>query len=59
MGKQLLHTPEGVRDIYGEEYEKKLSLYKKYVSLYNLCEKNTDASRFFRALIRLKQEGFL
>lgn len=23
MSKRLLHTPEGVRDIYGEEYEKK------------------------------------
>lgn len=24
MSKKLLHTPEGVRDIYGQEYEKKL-----------------------------------
>ena len=26
MKRQLLHTPEGVRDIYNEEYEKKLIL---------------------------------
>ena len=26
MKKQLLHTPEGVRDIYNEECEKKLLL---------------------------------
>ena len=26
MKKKLLHTPEGVRDIYNEEYEKKLIL---------------------------------
>ena len=26
MGKQLLHTPEGVRDIYGTEYKKKLKV---------------------------------
>ena len=25
MNKKLLHTPEGVRDIYGNEYAKKLS----------------------------------
>lgn len=26
MNKQLVHTPEGVRDIYGEEYAKKLAI---------------------------------
>ncbi len=26
MGKKLVHTPEGVRDIYGEEYARKLQL---------------------------------
>jgi len=26
MSKRLVHTPEGVRDIYGEEYEKKLKV---------------------------------
>lgn len=29
MSKQLLHTPEGVRDIYGREYEKKLVVENK------------------------------
>ena len=24
--KQLLHTPDGVRDIYGDEYQKKLKV---------------------------------
>ena len=28
MGKQLLHTPEGVRDIYGLEYKRKLVIQK-------------------------------
>ena len=26
MNKKLLHTPEGVRDIYGQEYAKKLAV---------------------------------
>ena len=26
MGKRLLHTPEGVRDIYGEEFVQKLNI---------------------------------
>ncbi len=29
MSNQLLHTPEGVRDIYGKEYQKKLFLEEK------------------------------
>lgn len=29
MSKRLLHTPEGVRDIYGQEYERKLSVEGK------------------------------
>lgn len=29
MSKKLLHTPEGVRDIYGTEYAKKLQVEKK------------------------------
>ena len=27
--KQILHTPEGVRDIYGIEYQKKLILEER------------------------------
>lgn len=30
IGKRLLHTPEGVRDIYGEEYAKKLTVHKLF-----------------------------
>ena len=26
MNQNILHTPEGVRDIYGEEYARKLKL---------------------------------
>ena len=26
MDKRILHTPEGVRDIYGQEYAKKLAV---------------------------------
>lgn len=29
MSKKLLHTPEGVRDIYGKEFERKLSVEEK------------------------------
>ena len=29
MSKKLLHTPEGVRDIYGKEYARKLEVQKK------------------------------
>lgn len=29
MGKRLVHTPEGVRDIYGEELEKKFQIQEK------------------------------
>ena len=29
MSKQLLHTPEGIRDIYGLEYKKKLAIQEK------------------------------
>lgn len=29
MNQRLLHTPEGVRDIYGKEFQKKLSLEEK------------------------------
>ena len=29
MNNRLLHTPEGVRDIYGKEYAKKLAVEQK------------------------------
>ena len=33
MKRELLHTPEGVRDIYNEECEKKLVLEKNMMSM--------------------------
>ncbi|MEE1314298.1 MAG: ATP phosphoribosyltransferase regulatory subunit [Faecalimonas sp.] len=36
MKQQILHTPEGVRDIYGTEYKKKLVLEEKLQSVLHL-----------------------
>lgn len=50
MGKQLLHTPEGVRDIYGTEYEKKLkvqNLLHEKISLYGYEDIQTPSFEFF------------
>lgn len=50
MGKQLLHTPEGVRDIYGAEYEKKLNVQKflhEKISLYGYNDIQTPSFEFF------------
>ena len=50
MGKQLLHTPEGVRDIYGTEYKKKLkveSLLHNKISLYGYEDIQTPSFEFF------------
>ena len=30
MGKRLVHTPEGVRDIYGKEYANKQNIQKLF-----------------------------
>ncbi len=50
MGKQLLHTPEGVRDIYGNEYEKKLkvqTLLHKTIASYGYEDIQTPSFEFF------------
>lgn len=50
MGKQLLHTPEGVRDIYGAEYEKKWkvqNLLHEKISLYGYSDIQTPSFEFF------------
>ncbi len=50
MGKQLLHTPEGVRDIYGTEYNKKLqveALLHNKISLYGYEDIQTPSFEFF------------
>ena len=33
MNQRLLHTPEGVRDIYGKEYARKLEVENRLHSL--------------------------
>ena len=38
--KQLLHTPEGVRDLYGKEYAAKLVLQEKVMKQDKNMAKN-------------------
>lgn len=50
MSKKLLHTPEGVRDIYGKEYERKLYVERKIhekLHLYGYEDIQTPAFEFF------------
>lgn len=50
MNKKLLHTPEGVRDIYGEEYAKKLAaegLIRQQLNLYGYQDIQTPTFEFF------------
>lgn len=50
MGKQLLHTPDGVKDIYGEEYARKLEVESRLhenIRLYGYEEIQTPAFEFF------------
>lgn len=50
MKKQLLHTPEGVRDIYNEECEKKLSLQSDLLGIlkgYGYHPIHTPTFEFF------------
>ena len=50
MQQRLLHTPEGVRDIYGEEFEKKKSIQEKVLHLlntYGYHEIQTPTFEFF------------
>ena len=49
-GKQLLHTPEGVRDIYGGEYHQKLEVESRLhenIRLYGYEEIQTPTFEFF------------
>ena len=48
--KQLLHTPEGVRDLYGKEYAAKLNLQDKLmntIQLYGYENIQTPTFEFF------------
>lgn len=50
MSKQLLHTPEGVRDIYGKEYHRKLEVENRLherIRLYGYQEIQTPTFEFF------------
>lgn len=50
MSKQLLHTPQGVRDIYGKEYAKKLyveSRLHESLRLYGYGDIQTPTFEFF------------
>jgi len=50
MNKQLLHTPEGVRDIYGKEYARKLHIENKLhekIASYGFEDIQTPTFEFF------------
>ena len=50
MSKQLLHTPEGVRDIYGKEFYRKLEVESRLherIRLYGYQEIQTPTFEFF------------
>ncbi len=50
MKKKLLHTPEGVRDIYGEECRKKIALegrLKHVLEIYGYRDIETPSFEFF------------
>lgn len=50
MQKKLIHTPEGVRDIYGEEFRRKLfmeSELKKLIESYGYEDMQTPVFEFF------------
>ena len=50
MNRQLLHTPEGVRDIYGKEYARKLETeehIRRQFNLYGYQDIQTPTFEFF------------
>ena len=50
MNMELIHTPEGVRDIYGEEYAKKLAVQKilhQQIHLYGYRDIQTPTFEYF------------
>lgn len=55
MSKRLLHTPEGVRDIYGQEYARKLQVEEKLhecIRLYGYEDIQTPTFEFFDVFSR-------
>lgn len=50
MGKRLVHTPEGVRDIYGSEYAAKQNIEKLFHDKLHSCIKiyrNITCAKWF------------
>ena len=50
MNKKLVHTPEGVRDIYGKEYAEKLNIQRlihHHLNLYGYEDIQTPTFEFF------------
>ena len=50
MSRRLLHTPEGVRDLYGKEYAEKLYVenrLRESIRLYGYEEIQTPTFEFF------------
>lgn len=55
MNRQLLHTPEGVRDIYGKEFARKLETeehIRKQFNLYGYQDIQTPTFEFFDVFSR-------
>ena len=55
MNRKLVHTPEGVRDIYGKEYEEKLeveALIRNCLNLYGYEDIQTPTFEFFDVFSR-------
>lgn len=55
MNRQLVHTPEGVRDIYGKEYARKLALedlIRRQLNLYGYQDIQTPTFEFFDVFSR-------
>ncbi len=55
INKQLLHTPDGVRDIYGKEYARKLAveaLIHRQLNLYGYQDIQTPTFEFFDVFSR-------
>ncbi len=55
MGKRLVHTPEGVRDIYGKEYANKQNIQKLFGEIlhrYGYQEIQTPTFEFFDVFSR-------
>ena len=53
MSKELLHTPEGVRDVYGKECARKLTIENKINNIFNLYDSIMFKHQHLNSLIFL------